>query len=82
MSAAAAVNAPFPEQRLTPDQALRCYTAGGAFASSEEERKGTLTAGKMADFVVLDRSPIRFPRAIENLRVKATAIGGRVVWRR
>ena len=75
----AAVNAPFAEQRLTVEEALRAYTSGGAYATSEEARKGTLVAGKFADFVVLDRDPRKEPDRIREVGVTATAVGGRFV---
>jgi len=46
-----------PSQRLSVDQALRAYTMGGAYASFEEEEKGSITRGKLADFVVLSHDP-------------------------
>ena len=45
------------KQRVSAEEALRAWTLGGAFASFEEERKGSITAGKLADFVVLARGP-------------------------
>jgi len=77
-----AVNAPFESQRITAEEALRAYTAGGAFASHEERRKGTLGVGKLADLVVLDRSPLKHPKEIRRLKVLATIVGGRVAYLR
>jgi len=71
-----AVNGYFEEQRLSPEEAFRAYTAGGAYASFEEHRKGTLEAGKLADFVILDADPFRNPTAIDRCRVRETWIGG------
>jgi predicted amidohydrolase YtcJ len=48
---------PLAEERLTVYQALRAYTANGAYATFEEEERGTLSVGKLADFAVLDRDP-------------------------
>lgn len=45
-------------QRLTVDEALRMHTLGGAYALGEEHTRGTLTAGKYADLIALDRSPL------------------------
>ena len=46
-----------PDERVTPLEALRCMTIGGAYAYFEENEKGTLESGKIADMVVLNRDP-------------------------
>jgi predicted amidohydrolase YtcJ len=70
-------------QRLTPEEALRAWTLGGAFASFEEDRKGSITAGKLADFVVLaDDLTKAAPNAIRNIPVEMTVVGGRIVFER
>jgi predicted amidohydrolase YtcJ len=70
-----------PEQRITVEEALRAYTSAAAYASFEEGTKGTLEAGKLADFVVLD-SDIReaSPRYIAHTKVLLTVVGGRVAY--
>ena len=50
-----------PHQRLTVEEALRAYTAAAAYAGFEEERKGVLTVGRFADFVVVDRDLLTVP---------------------
>ncbi|TLZ56379.1 MAG: amidohydrolase [Methanobacteriota archaeon] len=75
-----AVNGYFEDQRLSPEEAFRAYTAGGAYASFEEHEKGTLGAGKLADFVILDGDPFRNPTAIDRCRVRETWMGGRRVF--
>ena len=45
-----------PEQKITVEEALRAYTSDAAYASFEEDRKGVLAAGRLADFVMLDRN--------------------------
>ncbi|MGI5835035.1 MAG: amidohydrolase [Chloroflexota bacterium] len=70
-----------PEQRLTPMQALRAYTLGSAYASSEERDKGSLSPGKLADFVVLSDDPFAGPPELFlRTEVLATVVGGRVVF--
>jgi predicted amidohydrolase YtcJ len=70
-----------PEQRMTVDQALRAYTAGGAFAEFAERDRGTLEAGKLADFALIDRDLTRVPaETIREARVLLTVVGGRVVF--
>lgn len=70
-----------PDERLTVQEAVRAYTHGSSFAVSEETNKGTLSTGKLADFVVL--SDDLFSVSEENIRditVGATVIGGEAVF--
>ena len=73
----------FPEQKVTLDEALRAYTAGVAYAGFAERRVGVLRPGMLADLVLLDRDLFRSaPEAIAEARVRATVVGGRVVYER
>ncbi|CCG03420.1 amidohydrolase [Blastococcus saxobsidens] len=66
-----------PAERLTPLQALRTYTLGSAYADHSEHRKGTLSRGKLADFVVLSGDLLAVaPGTIGDLSVVATVVGG------
>ncbi|MEM2868825.1 MAG: amidohydrolase [Thermoplasmata archaeon] len=76
-----AVSAPFEAQRLTVEEAVAACTRTAAAASFEEDFKGTITVGKAADLVVLSGDPFREPAKIKDMRVGATIINGRVVWR-
>ena len=76
-----AVNAPFPAQRLTVEEALASYTREAAFALCEEGNRGTLAPGLLADIAVLDGDPREAPGEIGDLQVSATIVGGQVVWR-
>ena len=77
----AAVNHPNPEARLTIEEALHCYTLESAYASFEEQDKGTLTPGKLADFIVLSQNPlITPPKDLRKIRVLQTYVGGRLVY--
>jgi predicted amidohydrolase YtcJ len=70
-----------PEEALTPEEALRLFTANAAFASFEDHRKGTLTPGKLADFVVLDADPTAVPKAeIAAIPIVATFVGGDAIY--
>lgn len=70
-----------PEQRMTRDEALRSVTLWPAMAAFQEHDLGSLTAGKYADFVVLDRDVMRAaPDEILGAHVLATYIGGRAVY--
>ena len=70
----------FPEEQISVDKALRMYTIDAAFASFEEDAKGSIEAGKLADLVVLSRDPRRLPLdEIKNIVVEMTFVGGRMV---
>lgn len=69
-----------PDQRLTPMQALRAVTIDAAFQHFEEADKGSLEPGKLADLVILSRSPLDDPETIDEIGVEATIVGGRVVY--
>lgn len=72
-----------PEQKISVEQALRAYTADAAYASFDESRKGMLSPGKLADFVILDRNIFDIPaEEISNARVGMTFAGGRRVFER
>ncbi len=67
-----------PEHRLTVEQALRHFTRDAAFASFEDAGKGTLTAGKLADFVVLTEDILDVPASrLLTARVLMTVMGGK-----
>lgn len=71
-----------PEQKITVEQALIAYTRNAAYASFDENMKGTLTPGKLADFVVLSEDVRTIaPEQIRNVRVLKTWVGGKEVFR-
>lgn len=78
----AAVNAPYPRQRITLDEAIASYTAGGARFASEERLKGKIEEGLLADLVVLDEDPYLAVDRIDERRVEMTFVGGRCVYSR
>jgi predicted amidohydrolase YtcJ len=66
-----------PAGPLTPLQAIRAYTAGGAYAAFAERERGTLEPGMLADFQVLDADPFAMqPKKWPGLRPSAVAVGG------
>ena len=72
-----------PEQRIDVEDALRAYTVNAAFASFDEDKKGSIERGKLADFVLLDNDVTRIaPEAIRDVKVLMTVVGGRVVFER
>ena len=71
----------FPEQRMTRQEALRSYTVNGAYAGFEEDLKGSLTPGKLADIVVLSADIMTVPdEEICRAQVVHTILGGKVVY--
>ena len=70
-----------PENKLTPQDALRGMTLWGAYANFEEKEKGSIEVGKVADFVILDRDILRAkPTRILKARVVATLMNGEIVY--
>lgn len=70
-----------PEERMTRDEALRSFTIWAARASFEEDVKGSITPGKMADFIVIDRDVMTCDaQDIPETRVLRTVIGGETVF--
>ncbi len=73
-----AVAHPLPSSRLTLEEALQLYTHAGAFFSFEEDCKGKLAPGFLADMVLLVRSPFQAP--IHEVQVKGVWVGGMQVF--
>ena len=70
-----------PKQRVRAEDALRAWTLGGAFASFAEDRKGSITPGKLADFVVLSDDPTKVePQSIKDIKIEKTVVGGNIVF--
>ncbi|HEX8071350.1 MAG TPA: amidohydrolase [Pyrinomonadaceae bacterium] len=70
-----------PEQKITVAEAVRAYTVGSAYAEFQDDVKGTLAPGKLADLVILDRDIFEIdPADIEHARVTLTVMDGRVVY--
>ena len=70
-----------PEQKITIEEALLAYTASNAYGMYRERRLGRLVPGYLADFVLLSEDLTAIPPAqIESVRVRATIVGGRVVF--
>jgi len=70
-----------PEQKLTVAEAVEAYTVGSAYAEFQEKEKGSITPGKLADFVVLSDNIFKIPPAqIKNVKVEATYLGGKLVY--
>lgn len=71
-----------PEQRLSAEEALRGFTRDAAWAGHDEAEVGTLSRGLRADFVVLDRDPLKLPAAqLDELKVLSTWVDGELVYK-
>jgi predicted amidohydrolase YtcJ len=72
-----------PEEKISVEEALRAYTVHNAYALFAEASRGRLAAGLLADLALLDRDLFRVaPPALGEARVRATVVGGKVVFRR
>jgi len=70
-----------PEQKISVEETVRAYTYGSAYAEFQENVKGTITAGKLADLVILSRDIFKIdPKEIENVKVVLTMVDGKVVY--
>ena len=68
-------------QKVTVDEALRIGTINGAHASKEEDLKGSIARGKLADFVILEKDPHRVPPdTIKDIRILRTVVGGQTMY--
>ncbi|MFQ6005944.1 MAG: amidohydrolase [Woeseia sp.] len=70
----------FPEEKITIEEAIQAYTLNTAYAAYEEDIKGSITVGKLADFVVLSDNLLTMdPDGIKDVTVLMTVVGGKVV---
>jgi predicted amidohydrolase YtcJ len=72
-----------PHEKITPEEALRCYTLNGAYATFEEKIKGSIEVGKLADLVILaeDLTQVE-PEEIKDIPVLAAMVGGEFCFER
>ena len=71
----------FPQEKLTVEQAIQAYTLNTAYAAYEENIKGSLTVGKLGDFIVLSDNLLTMdPDLIKDVKVLTTVVGGKVVY--
>ena len=70
------------DERIPVLEALKAVTINGAYQYFEEDKKGSLAPGKLADLVVLDRNPLKVPeKEIRDIRVLATIKEGTEIYR-
>jgi predicted amidohydrolase YtcJ len=79
----AVVNREFPKERLSIDEAISLYTINGAYGSFEENLKGSIEEGKLADIVVLSQDPCNInPEKIKDIRIEMTIVNGEIKFTR
>ena len=73
----------FPDERITLEDALRAYTRGSAYATFEEDEKGSLEPGKLADLAILDTNLFETPPSqwLE-AQVETTILAGRIIFQK
>jgi predicted amidohydrolase YtcJ len=73
----------FPEQRISVEEAIKAYTINGAYAAFEDDIRGSLEAGKLADITIFDRNLLKIPAEdILKAEVTHTIVDGRIVFRK
>lgn len=71
----------FSQESLEVHEALAMYTTNAAYSTKEEDRKGSIDEGKLADLTILSRDPTNMPKdEIENIEIVKTIIGGKIVY--
>jgi len=71
----------FPEQKLTVEEAVEAYTMGSAYAEFQENEKGSIAPGKLADMVLVSQDIFTIaPGNIRDAKVLKTFVGGKLVW--
>jgi hypothetical protein len=72
-----------PEEKISVEEAIKCYTLNAAFASFEEKIKGSIEIGKLADFVVLSEDILTIdPVKIKDVKVELTIFNGEIVYQK
>jgi predicted amidohydrolase YtcJ len=72
-----------PEQKISVEDAIKCYTINSAYASFEENIKGSIEVGKLADLVVLSDDILTIdPIEIENVVVEMTVFDGKIIYQK
>ncbi len=69
-----------PQEKLSVEEAVEIYTVGSAYSTFEEEIKGRIMNGHLADFTVLSQDPRKNPENIRDMEVAMTIVGGRIAY--
>ncbi len=78
-----AVNHSNPKERISPEQALFCHTMGSAYLGCEENIRGSITPGKLADLTIMEEDPeLVSPNSIKDISVDMTVSRGKIVYSR
>jgi predicted amidohydrolase YtcJ len=73
----------YPDQKMTREEALKSYTMNGAYAAFEEDIKGSITKGKLADITILSNDLLKVPdEELLNTEVLYTIVGGEVKYQK
>jgi hypothetical protein len=71
-----------PQEKISIEQAIKCYTLNSAYAEYQENKKGSIEPGKLADLVVLDKDILTIdPVKIKDVKVAMTVLGGKVIYK-
>ena len=71
----------YPDQKLSVEQALKCYTVNNAYGVNMENKLGQLKVGFLADFVVLDKNLLALtPNQIKEVKILQTVVNGKTVY--
>lgn len=70
-----------PAEEFSAKYAIRVWTTGSAYASFEEDIKGSIKVGKLADFVILSQDPTKVrPDTVKDTNAEETYVGGKLVY--
>ncbi|MEO7991819.1 MAG: amidohydrolase [Chryseolinea sp.] len=70
-----------PQESITIQEAIYAYTMGSAFADGQEDIKGSIESGKLADFIIVDKNPLQIlTEEIDSIKVEATYVGGTILY--
>jgi predicted amidohydrolase YtcJ len=71
-----------PQEKISIEEAIKCYTLNSAYAEFQENKKGSIEPGKLADFVVLDKDILTIdPVKIKDVKVDMTVLGGKIIYK-
>lgn len=72
-----------PEEKISREQAVKCYTINGAISIGMERKLGSIEVGKYADLIVMDKNLFTIPiEKIKDIKILTTIVNGEIVWKR
>jgi len=78
---AAVARKSFAEESLSVEEALRTYTINAAYASFDEDKKGTIETGKLADITILSGNPFKVQKDnVKNIKIQMTIVDGKIAY--